>query len=142
MAQEPGKKPGPDFEKYNAMRIAFITERLDLTPEEAEKFWPVYNEFQDRKGQIMKERIENEKYFMDHQDNISEEESARILVKQMELSKKENALDLEYHNKFLEVLSAKKTMKLYLAERHFKSFLLRQIRGDGHRGGRDVPPGK
>ena len=36
----------PKKEKMEAMRVGFITQKLDLTSEEAQKFWPVYNEFQ------------------------------------------------------------------------------------------------
>ena len=42
-------------EKIKAARIAFITERLGLTPEEAEKFWPVYREFSNKRTGLKKQ---------------------------------------------------------------------------------------
>src|SRR6476660_7690060 len=60
-AQEKEKEVDPDEEvqidpkakeKINAARIAYITERLGLTPEEAEKFWPVYREYSQKRKEI------------------------------------------------------------------------------------------
>jgi len=134
LAQETGRRGGPDFEKYKAMRVAFITEKLDLTTEEAQQFWPVYNEYQDKKDEFRRENGKIAKQFMENIESIDEAGSAELLQKQMDLKKKEMELDMEYHEKFKKVLSAKKIMKLYLAEHHFKSFLLRQIRGERHGG--------
>jgi len=134
-AQEEKKDRKPDFEKYNAMRIAFITDRLDLTPDEAQIFWPIFNEYQSQKDMFRMENFKISKQFMDNVEEISEAESEELLEKQMDLKKKEMEIDAEYHEKFKEVLSSKKIMKLYLSEHHFKSFLLRQIRGGERKGG-------
>jgi hypothetical protein len=32
-------------EKIQTLKIAFITQKLQLTPDEAEKFWPIYNQY-------------------------------------------------------------------------------------------------
>jgi len=133
--QEQKKGGGPDFEKFNAMRIAFITDRLDLTPAEAQEFWPVYNEYQNQKDEFRKQNFVIEKQFMDNVEEISETESAELLEKQMNLKKQELELNTVYNEKFKEVLSAKKIMKLYLSERHFKSYLLRLMRNGQGRGG-------
>jgi hypothetical protein len=135
LAQEGEGDRRPDFEKFNAMRIAFITDHIGLTSAEAQDFWPVFNEYQGKKDEIRKQLFDIEKQFTDQGEDIDEEASARLLEQQIQLKKKDLDLDLEYHEKFKEVLSAKKIMKLYLSERHFKSFLLRQIRNGQHRGG-------
>jgi fructose-1,6-bisphosphatase len=135
LAQEGEGDRRPDFEKFNAMRIAFITEHVGLTSAEAQDFWPLFNEYQGRKDEIRKQLFDIDRQFMDNAEDISEAESAELLEKQIQLKKKDIDLDLEYNEKFKEVLSAKKIMKLYLSERHFKSYLLRQIRNGQHRGG-------
>jgi len=40
------------MEKLNAYKIAFFTKKMDLSSQEAEKFWPLYNEFQDKRSRI------------------------------------------------------------------------------------------
>jgi hypothetical protein len=52
-AQRTGERYDP--EKLQAARIAFITTRLDLTPSQAEKFWPLYNRFSDTRGNSLRE---------------------------------------------------------------------------------------
>lgn len=137
-AQEDREK-APDFEKFNAMRIAFITERVELTSAEAEKFWPVYNDYQKMKKEIRDKRQANHKYFMDNAAVISDKEAEDLLAQYMQLQKQENDLDIEYNEKFREVLSAKKVFRLYMAEMHFKSYLLHQIRGHERRGQQPLP---
>ena len=121
-------KGRPDFEKFKAMKIAFFTERLKLTTDEAEKFWPVFNEFDMKKDELRHESRKLHKNFMENLETISDEEADKILADQIVLQKKEQALDQEYHEKFKKVLSSKKLMLLYLTEMHFKSYLLHQIR--------------
>ncbi|SFT43125.1 hypothetical protein SAMN04489724_0725 [Algoriphagus locisalis] len=53
MAQRP--EGGYDREKLEAARVAFITTRLDLKPEQAQKFWPIYNVFNDSREKSLKE---------------------------------------------------------------------------------------
>ena len=45
---QPREKRDRD-ERIESMRIAYITDRLDLSPTESQQFWPLYNELQDKK---------------------------------------------------------------------------------------------
>ena len=57
LAQTPGgDKPTPSgAERVQALKVAFITKALNLTSAEAEKFWPIYNEFQDKRDVVRKQ---------------------------------------------------------------------------------------
>ncbi len=48
-------------ERLEALKIAYITKRLDLSPEEAQKFWPIYNQYAEELKQARKEAIRNNK---------------------------------------------------------------------------------
>lgn len=51
-----GQRPGGqqyDKEKLEAARVAFITNRLDLKTEQAEKFWPLFNKYNEERGELM-----------------------------------------------------------------------------------------
>ncbi|MEL7147186.1 MAG: hypothetical protein AAFO69_12505, partial [Bacteroidota bacterium] len=41
--------------KLEALRVGMISDRLELTPEQAEKFWPVYNQYLKERGTLRKE---------------------------------------------------------------------------------------
>ena len=62
-------------EKIEVQKIAFITKQLDLTPEEAQKFWPVYNQLSDARKQLHEQHKENRKDI----DNLSDSEIEKLI---------------------------------------------------------------
>ena len=105
--------------KIEAQKVAYITNRLDLSAEESAEFWPVYNQFQkDRKAITRKykskQRIEN------MSDAELEEQMISNFKKDQEL------LDLKktYFEKLKKVLSIRKIATLHVAEREFKTTIL------------------
>lgn len=121
-------------EKIEAQKIAFITQHLELSPEEAQVFWPVYNQFSDAIGEIQKQRIENSKKARKDIDALSEVEIEKMIDNHIILDQKELDIKKKYHAEFKKVLSNKKIAKLYHAEMMFKAELLRRMKeGEKHR---------
>ncbi|NBC82773.1 MAG: hypothetical protein GVY19_05270 [Bacteroidetes bacterium] len=115
-------------ERLMAERIAFFTEKLQLTSEEAQQFWPVYNEYKRHIHDINRERRQQIKYFSNNADKLSDRQVQEILDKQLELHKKEVETISYYQEKFLAFLPPQKVMKIYITEQEFKSYLLKQLR--------------
>jgi len=113
-------------EKIENAKIALITKRLDLSPEQAEKFWPIYNEYS-RKHQKIREEFSKAKINHDPK-TASEEENQRLL--QLGMKVKERALELEkeYSNRMLKIISNRQLMSLRKAESDFKKMLLNRLR--------------
>lgn len=82
-AQRPGERYDP--EKLKAAKVAFITTRLDLNSDQAEKFWPIYNEFSDKRESMLREMagLNNRR-----ETPISEEEAKSRIAKKFELEQK------------------------------------------------------
>lgn len=120
----PGGK-GPDPEKIEAMKIGFITQKLDLTSEEAQKFWPVYNKFDGE----MKTLRDARRKSMDPKsfDTMTDKD----LEKQMdeELARRQKEVDIlkKYNVEFKKVLSVRKVAMLYRLEEEFKRELLKRM---------------
>jgi len=133
MGQRPGDREDRR-EKYRSLKIAYFTENLDLTPQEAEKFWPLYNEYQKNKGELFKSKGLRSRGFAQKMDEISEEEAEEIIDRHMEVRQKEISLDMKFHKDLKEVLPSKKIMKVYITEVEFREYMLKHIR-DEHRGG-------
>jgi hypothetical protein len=113
------------MEKIKAARIAYITEKLGLTPAEAEKFWPIYNEFDKKREEI---KLEARLARKNPDPAKSEEENQKAaIVKQHEFKQKELNLEKDYSNKLLNVVSAQKVMTLPKTERDFRTILLRRM---------------
>lgn len=112
-------------EKIDAARIAFITERLGLTPEEAEKFWPVYREFSLKRQEIRKEFNQARKN--PDPNKTTEQNEQEALERGLKLKQRELDLEKEYSGKLLKTVSAQKVMALRKAEHDFRKILINQI---------------
>ena len=118
----------PNLEKLNAYKIAFFTRRLNLTSQEAEKFWPVYNEFQDKRNAIQIERQTLNRNFNQNELNMTEKELIDAGDKHVALLVQEASLAQEYHKKFREILSPAKVIRLYQAENQYRLQLLNELK--------------
>ena len=122
---------GPDQDKIKAYKIAFLTEKLDLTSKEAEKFWPIYNEMSEKIEKFRKEaRKDMMKQVKDAGgvEAITEEQSWAIVKRNMEMQKTMIAFEESMIEKLKEVLPNKKILKLQIAEREFKKELFEKLR--------------
>ncbi|HNP06153.1 MAG TPA: hypothetical protein PKN99_00935 [Cyclobacteriaceae bacterium] len=125
MAQEEELNDPKDREKIEAARIGLISERLGLTPEQAERFWPVYREFTQKRGEMVREfRQAQKEVGPDNQDP----EKQRELV-ELGLKIKQRQLDLEkdYSRRMMDVISAQQIMNLRNAEKEFQRMIIRQL---------------
>lgn len=116
-------------EKIKLLKTSFITDALDLTSSEAEKFWPVYNLYNDR---IQSAKVNLEfTLFRDLKnkggiDAISNEEASEIIASTIKLEKQLSASKIELTNELSKVLSPKKIIKLYKAEKDFNRRILQE----------------
>jgi len=112
------------MEKLQSMKIAFFTERLDLKPEEAKAFWPVYNAFQDDIEKLRKAHRESLMDAKNNIDKLSDKDIEKLVDN--EITFKQNELDVvkKYHGQFKAVLPPRKVAKLYRAEEDWKRKIL------------------
>ncbi|MEE4198925.1 MAG: hypothetical protein V2I54_14895 [Bacteroidales bacterium] len=116
-------------QQIKSQKIAFFTDKIGLTPEEAEKFWPIYNSYWKRKNTIIAERKDKMTYFAENSENMAEKEMIQYADSYINYEMQLAELLDEYHEKFKEILPIKKVMKIYLADYEFKAYLLNKIRG-------------
>ena len=114
-------------QRLDAYKIAFFTKRLNLTSQEAEKFWPVYNEYQDNKNKIQLDRQELNRNFNQNELNMSEREMIEASDKLVGMEVREAALAQEFHNKIKTVLPPVKVLRLYQAENQYRLQLLKEL---------------
>ena len=117
-------------ERFRSMRIAFFTEKLELTTEEAEKFWPLYNEFEKNREELIKNSRMRSREFSLQAEELSDQEAEEIINQHIETRKKELQLDIEFHNELKKILPPKKIMQLYITEVQFREYMLRRIRDE------------
>ena len=119
-AQNPRSK-----EKIESARIVFITERLGLTPDQAERFWPLYHEYRIRNQDAA---VRYRQFRADVDPKVaSDDESRRMVELELELKQRRLDLEKEYSKKMLDVISTHQVVSLRKAEQDFRGILLRRL---------------
>lgn len=124
--QTPPPKSG-DLQKIETMKVGFITNKLQLTPEEAKAFWPIYNQYESEKKAARKSTI-GEKEEFKPLDQMSDAEAQKLIENQIAWKSKELDLLKKYIGEFKKVLPVKKVAKLMMVEEQFKKMLLEKAK--------------
>ncbi|WP_299526805.1 sensor of ECF-type sigma factor [Winogradskyella sp.] len=114
-------------ERIKAQKIAFITEKLNLTAQEAQQFWPIYNAFEAKLEKIKSEDLRPLKKEMRSGD-VSDKRADEILEKVMTAEANMHNAKLQLVEDLKKVLSSKKIIKLKAAEDQFNQVLLDKLK--------------
>ena len=108
-AQEelPSEKKQQDIE---ALKVAFISKELELTPDEAQKFWPVYNQY----AKELKTTIKGDADVLDRDEKV------------LNLRKR-------YRDQFTKVLGQNRMNRVFNSEGRFRQLLIKSIRDQNQR---------
>lgn len=117
----------PNRERLDSYKIAFFTQKLKLTPSEAEKFWPLYNELQEKKTQIQLEKLHLNRKFNQEASMLSDKEMTAMGDKLIELEVLEANLSLTFHQHIKEMLPPVKVLRFYQAETQYRLKLLNEL---------------
>lgn len=117
-------------EKIKAYKVSFLTTELELTSTEAEKFWPVYNAFDDKQYELRHDKMKTYLRKLDdgNINSISEKEAVTLLSQIESTDKELYFLREKYMTNLKKILSAKKILKLKKSEDDFNRKLLKQYR--------------
>ncbi|HLF34062.1 MAG TPA: hypothetical protein VI583_07485 [Cyclobacteriaceae bacterium] len=111
--------------KIESARIALITERLGLTPEQAERFWPVYNEFIQKRKELQ-QGLKQEREGVD-MNNLTEEEGQRLMDMAMDIKQRQLDLEKAYSQRLQHIISAQQVMALRKAEEDFRRMIIERL---------------
>ena len=121
------------IDKFNEERKVYFTEELELTDAESKAFWPLYEDFHNRKMKLVEDERNTWVYAHKNADNLTDKEILETLEKGYSLKVKQLELEREYYQeKFLEALPTKKVLRLGKVEWDFRRYLIRKLREDGH----------
>lgn len=126
-------QPGRRIERVRAIKVAYITDKLELTTEQSAKFWPIYNRFEDERFDIVRQ------YRRGNVADPATDESLRSVDDDIEMQEKMLALRKKYKDEFLKVITPKQLAALIDAEREFKRMLLQQLKERRENGGTRRP---
>ena len=120
MAQK-GEKPEYDKEKLESAKVAFITQRLDLSPEQAEKFWPAYNQHSKEKRSLMREidRLVKE------DEEITDERAAAVIERRFEIQQQILNSEKAFMRNIVKIISPVQAVKLDDVNKDFARHIYR-----------------
>lgn len=96
-----------DGGRLQAYKIAFLTKKLNLTPEEAQQFWPIYNKYE---NEMRAARVEG-----------------RTSKKEIETEEKILNIRKKYNSEFTKALSTEKVNTLFRSEREFGNIVQKEF---------------
>lgn len=114
--------------KVEALRVAFITKRLELSSAESEKFWPVYNEYTDKMQAIKKNLRQSYKR---RTEPLTDQEADELYKLDLQSHQAEAEVYRQYSEKLKAIIGVKKMVRLRLAEEEFRKELIRTIKEGG-----------
>ncbi len=114
-------------EEIHAVKVAFITNEIGLTSAEAEKFWPIYNTFDDKQSDIRRGFRKFQKSD-ENLDKLSESDAAARVAQLQQNEDEIYELRKKYYTNLKSVLSNVKILKLKRAEENFNRKLLKDYR--------------
>ena len=118
----------PNQQKIKALKIAFFTERLELSPEEASVFWPIYNKYEQEKERLRNMEIKEVRNRIAATNSFSESQAKEILNRYIAIEEEQEELDKNFYREMETSLSASKTLQLFRAEHEFRRRLLKEFR--------------
>ncbi|WP_040278084.1 hypothetical protein [Psychroserpens damuponensis] len=119
-SQNKGKR-----ERFKALKIAYITERLELNETEAQKFWPIYNAYEKEKDMLR--HTEKEKRRNIKLESLTETEAKTALKDFIAFEKEQHNLKADLFESLLTAIPAKKIILLKIAEEQFKRQMLEEF---------------
>ena len=124
-AQDNKRKPHFSPEEFQAKQRAYITEKAELTTEEAEAFFPLFFELQKKKFEL--ERNARKDFKRQRNEQMTEEECRKFVYNMADVKIEVAKLEREYTDKYLQVLSPCKVRRVQFAEGSFQRDLMKKM---------------
>jgi hypothetical protein len=117
---------GARSQEIESFKVAFLTQKMDLTPAEAKIFWPIYNDFQKEQNALRKLRMQNVISFrkVDEIDNLSDAQVQTLITNELDYKQQSLNVEKKYYTKLKTSLPIKVVGKYYRSQEAFKKELL------------------
>jgi hypothetical protein len=118
----------PNVERAKAVRVAMLTQKMSLSTEEAEKFWPVYNDYEKEQKKI-REKFQPNKNIMALDDASVEKHLLGLLDMEEELVK----MKKKYYQNFSKIIGYRKVAILAKSDREFYLAMIERLKNQPKR---------
>lgn len=129
VAQQPRAKEGKHharWEDFRQAEHAFYTEKLELTAEQAESFFKLYDEMEKRKFEMSRDIRHEMRALAKKGDAVTDAEYKAVADKAATIAEKEAAIEKEYYAKFCEILTPRQQFLYHRCEIDFRKSLIKK----------------
>ena len=117
-------------EKLMSEKIAFLTMEMGITPEEAQVFWPVYNQVDKERDEAIRRVFRSSKSLEDAVSaGKSGKELSKLLEEYLNALEAQGAVEQKAYKEYAKVLPVEKLAKLYVSEEKFRRQHIRKLHG-------------
>ncbi len=128
---------GQRYQQIQSAKIAFFTAELELTPKEAEDFWPLYNEYWKARENANLQSfhaLRSINKLLCEDEKVKDSQLKQLMDAYLSGSLAEGEINKEYYQKFIKIFPIKKVAKMYTAEENFRIKMIHQLRSGGGTG--------
>jgi hypothetical protein len=129
----------PSGERIRTIKIGYMSERLHLSPEQATKFWPVYNKYQD---ELKAARRELKQKYKTANPGSNEQMAREFVADNFEYKQTELNIQKKYKDEMMKIITPQQLAVLYQAERDFKTILLKQLKENKNMRNEELKPAR
>lgn len=119
------------WEKFRQDKHDFLTKTMELTPEQAEKFFPLFDEMEKKKFELVRD-IHREARELMKADNVADEQYKAAANRAAAVSEKELAIEKEYYARFCEILTPRQQFLYHRCEPMFQKEISKKHRENKH----------
>ncbi len=136
--------PEERLQEIKAQKSAYLTRKMNLTPEEAQRFWPLYNQYDEELQTTRREHMKYVRGMRQKEGELTEKEANEMLDRQLAMHEKDLQIRRKWDPQLRKAIGAQKMVQLLKAERDFHREVVRRFRdrGNGRDGPRHIPPGR
>ena len=119
------------YKQVQNAKIAFFTTAMDLTPKEAEHFWPLYNEFwkeRERANRRSHHALRTIGKVLEGEEKVSDAQLKELIETYISGGPAEGEIFRSYYPRFQKILSIEKVARMYKAEEDFRIKMIQQLR--------------
>ncbi len=108
-------------------RQTLVTKAMDLTPEEMQRFWPLYREYRVEMGKVGDRLVALITTYADSYDNLTDETADKLLGEYMAIERERGRVRAKYLPRFKKVMPARKVMRFYQVENKLDIAILAEV---------------
>ncbi|WBL20977.1 MULTISPECIES: hypothetical protein [unclassified Zunongwangia] len=111
-------------ERIKSLKTAFITQELNFSNKTAQKFWPIYDKYDEKRRALFRREHRD----IENVDCMAEDKAQEVIDELIEIEKQDYELKKKYYQDLKSILSAQEIVKLHQLEEDFHRKLIKEYR--------------